>query len=675
MNKSFKNFREKFGKVTTSAIAITAMLSTMGVSAATITKTTDNLNLREGQSTRTKVIQVIKKGQEVNVLSKSGSWSKVEYGGKTGYVYNKYLTEVSTGEETPKVKSTGTVQAGSSRLNVRSKASTSGSILGKLYTGAKVQITGESGSWYKIIYNGQIGYVYKQYVKADSIETPEIPDTPETPEVKSTGTVQVGSSRLNVRSKASTSGVILGKLYTGAKVQITGESGSWYKIIYNGKTGYVYKQYVKVDSTETPETPEKIGKEPIITVKQKVTVKVGQKLDTSKFNLSIIDKEDGNITDKAVIDTSKVDTDKLGDYNVTITVKDSDGNEVSKTVKVSVVVDVTEEKDSKPVIKVEPRVFVKQGQKLYKSQLKLKVIDKEDGDITDKAIIDTSAVDTSKLGEQKLNITVKDSAGNKVSKDVLVYVIENEVTKDKAPVIQSVDELTIVKGQKVDKNNLKLKVTDEKDGDLTNKAVIDDSKLCNSKPGIYYVVITVKDSAGNQVTKTVKVTVKDEAPVIKVEPRVFVKQGEKLYKSQLKLKVIDKEDGDITHKAIIDTSAVDTSKLGEQKLNITVKDSAGNKVSKDVLVYVIENEATKDKAPVIQSVDELSIYVGESVNKSQLKLKVTDEKDGDLTSKAVIDRSQVDTSKAGEYKLTITVKDSAGNQVTKTVSIHVLEDK
>ena len=48
----------------------------------------------------------------------------------------------------------------------------------------------------------------------------------------------------------------------------------------------------------------------------------------------------------------------------------------------------------------------------------------------------------------------------------------------------------------------------------------------------------------------------------------------------LDLKVIDKEDGDITNKATIDASGVDTSKPGQYWVNVSVIDSHGKKLKR-----------------------------------------------------------------------------------------------
>jgi len=58
------------------------------------------------------------------------------------------------------------------------------------------------------------------------------------------------ASMLNVRENPSTSTKVIGQIPNGSKVEIIETSNGWYKVSYNGKTGWVYSSYVKV--TETP---------------------------------------------------------------------------------------------------------------------------------------------------------------------------------------------------------------------------------------------------------------------------------------------------------------------------------------------------------------------------------------------------------------------------------------
>lgn len=70
----------------------------------------------------------------------------------------------------------------------------------------------------------------------------------------STGKVYDVSTYLNVRSGAGKSYSVIGKLSNNQEVSITGENGNWYKISYNGSTGYVSKNYVTTSSNSSSST-------------------------------------------------------------------------------------------------------------------------------------------------------------------------------------------------------------------------------------------------------------------------------------------------------------------------------------------------------------------------------------------------------------------------------------
>lgn len=62
-------------------------------------------------------------------------------------------------------------------------------------------------------------------------------------------TATVSTDTLNLRSEASTSSAVVALLNSGDKLDIISETGNWYKVKYNGKEGYVSKDYVRVSST------------------------------------------------------------------------------------------------------------------------------------------------------------------------------------------------------------------------------------------------------------------------------------------------------------------------------------------------------------------------------------------------------------------------------------------
>ena len=64
-----------------------------------------------------------------------------------------------------------------------------------------------------------------------------------------TGTVTVEA--LNVRASASTDSNVVGVIHEGQKVTIKDTTGNWYKINCNGKSGYVWKKYIKLSSSSS----------------------------------------------------------------------------------------------------------------------------------------------------------------------------------------------------------------------------------------------------------------------------------------------------------------------------------------------------------------------------------------------------------------------------------------
>ena len=140
MSKNFQKFKKKIGTIVVTAGMLIA--TTMTVNADTLNITNHVVNFRENASKKSDIINTLPKGTEVSVLGTEKNWVKVGYNGQTGYIYKTHLDTIT--------KKIGTVKVGNSRLNVRNKSSMSGKIIGKLYTGNKVEIKGENGNWYKI---------------------------------------------------------------------------------------------------------------------------------------------------------------------------------------------------------------------------------------------------------------------------------------------------------------------------------------------------------------------------------------------------------------------------------------------------------------------------------------------------------------------------------------------
>ncbi len=219
------------------------------------------LNVRSGPSTGYSKIGSLTRNTTVSVLEQSDGWYKISYGSLTGYVSGDYLT-VSGGSSTPStpidpgtIIGTGTVTA--SALNVRSGPSTGYGVMGTLRKGAAVSVYEQMGGWYKIAYNGGVGYVSGDYLSYSATGGSITPPPSTTPNIIGTGTVT--ASALNVRSGPSTGYGVMGTLRKGAKVSVYDGANGWYKIDYNGSIGYVSGDYLSYSpnggGSTTPENP------------------------------------------------------------------------------------------------------------------------------------------------------------------------------------------------------------------------------------------------------------------------------------------------------------------------------------------------------------------------------------------------------------------------------------
>lgn len=125
-------------------------------------------------------------------------------------------------------------------LRIRANASTNSEVLGTMSEGIKFDIISKSNEWYKIQYNGIVGYVHGDYVAEINSTSNE--------SILYYGKVYNADPNLRVRSGASLNSSIIGYVVDNTTVSIVGVEGSWYKIKYNNGYGYVHSDYVLVSS-------------------------------------------------------------------------------------------------------------------------------------------------------------------------------------------------------------------------------------------------------------------------------------------------------------------------------------------------------------------------------------------------------------------------------------------
>ena len=187
-------------------------------------------------------------------------------------IQNNELKEKNNNIQKASIKTKG------GNLNVRSGMGTDTNIVGSLDNNKEVIIGETRDGWTEILNEdgSRLGYVSSKYVIKQEINNQNLDDivTPIEGEIKNTvnnqqatvnrqesitetpnrGIQTINSNKaivkvskgksLNIRSGPGTSSNILGKISNGEEVNIVSTDGKWTKILYNGRSGYVYSEYL-----------------------------------------------------------------------------------------------------------------------------------------------------------------------------------------------------------------------------------------------------------------------------------------------------------------------------------------------------------------------------------------------------------------------------------------------
>ena len=229
-----------------------------------------------------------------------------------------------------------------------------------------------------------------------------------------------------------------------------------------------------------------------------------------------------------------------------------------------------------------------------------------------------------------------------------------------------------------------IQAVDNKDDRSAITITVDQSADYDAtREGTYYITVTATDSFNNvSEEKVIPVTYSDKkAPVISVKDGVDTDANviKLRYNSDANIReyiqAIDNNinsgnQGDLTE-YIVQENELDTSTLGSQIVNVSVKDDAGNETKKAIPVYIID-----DVAPDLQLADdgEARINYGSQFDLSEFA-KAIDEYEGDLTDQIEIVEQQLpDTNTLGATGyVNLKVADSSGNVTEKTLNLTVAD--
>ena len=297
--------------------------------------------------------------------------------------------------------------------------------------------------------------------------------------------------------------------------------------------------------------------------------------------------------------------------------------------------------------------------------------DAEDGNLTTKIVVVKNDVKTDVIGKYEVTYKVTDGQGATCRKTIIVTVNPKMEVLNEAPVIHATDK-TITVGDTFDPLD-GVTATDAEDGNLTAKIEVEKNDVKTDVAGKYEVTYKVTDNQGAICRKTIIVTVNpkmevlNEAPVIHATDKTIT-VGD-TFDPMDGVTATDEEDGNLTSKIEVKKNDVDTTTPGKYEVTYKVTDSKGASFTKSITVTVNPKMEVLNAVPTIDAADK-TITVGDTFDPMD-GVTATDAEDGNLTSKIVVEKNDVDTTKAGKYEVTYKVTDNQGATRTKTITVTV----
>ncbi len=127
-------------------------------------------------------------------------------------------------------------------LRLRAAPDTNAEVINSAYQDDVVVVLADYGEWYQVIYNLDVGYMYKEYVIFKAVENADL------------GEATVNCPLVNLRAKPDSGAEQLTQLEEGETVHIIGLNNGWYKVdyitVYGWTTGYIRSDLL--DLTEVP---------------------------------------------------------------------------------------------------------------------------------------------------------------------------------------------------------------------------------------------------------------------------------------------------------------------------------------------------------------------------------------------------------------------------------------
>ena len=318
------------------------------------------------------------------------------------------------------------------------------------------------------------------------------------------------------------------------------------------------------------------------------------------LKLTAYDKEDGDLTSKIQISGDKVDTTRLGTYNVVATVTDSKGIPERLTITVNVV------ENMEPQITIGNKTMViEQGDAINRQSileaLKVKAINPEDNsDITNKVdIYGLGSVNVNTPGNYTIKLSVEDEIGG-VTGSALEYATI-KVVENQKPVINVQSKFIIMQGSNFKPSaDIKATATDTNLAtgevrDISSSIKYEGAEYVNTNvPGPYTITVKATDNKGLVTTERIVVVVKAYSePTITINNKdvvngvLTVKSGTTVNEDTFAAVAKDYRGDslDITYDGL---DKVNTKRVGMYPVTLTARDEFGRPATVTIYVNVVE---------------------------------------------------------------------------------------
>ena len=216
--------------------------------------TANSLHLRKSASTASASLSVLKKGEAVTYLKKSGNWANIKISsGVNGWASLTYLSLNKPDEKANDEKGT-TYYVTADELTVRKSGNAQADKITSVKTGEAVTLYENKSNWGRIkTASGKTGWVSMTYLsKTKPKAEPAKDSTPKAEPVKFTPiSYYVTANSLNIRTGPSASYKVLGAVLNGDSVTVTEQKNGWGKVTSSsGLSGWASLAYLSKTKPE-----------------------------------------------------------------------------------------------------------------------------------------------------------------------------------------------------------------------------------------------------------------------------------------------------------------------------------------------------------------------------------------------------------------------------------------